>query len=59
MCFSSLEDTISLDNQVLIMVELAVPESDEKHDKTSLKLLQKKRTINPLTILSEIFTISA
>jgi hypothetical protein len=59
MCFSSLEDTISLDNQVLIMLRLAALKSEGKHDKTSLKLLQKKRTINPLTILSEIFTISA
>jgi hypothetical protein len=42
MRFSSLEDTISLDNQVLIILELVVPESEEKHKKTNLKLLQKK-----------------
>jgi hydrogenase maturation factor len=42
MRFSSLEDAIALDNQVLVMLGLVVPESDEKHEKTSLKLLQKK-----------------
>jgi hypothetical protein len=42
MRISGLEDTITPDNQVLIMLELVVPESEEKHEKTSLKLLQKK-----------------
>jgi hypothetical protein len=42
MRISGLEDAITPDNQVLIMLELVVPESEEKHKKTSLKLLQKK-----------------
>ena len=42
MRFSSLEDAIALDNQVLIMLELAVSKSEGKHKKTSLKLPKKK-----------------
>jgi hypothetical protein len=42
MLISSLEDTISLDNQVLIMLRLAALKSEGKHEKTSLKLPQKK-----------------
>jgi hypothetical protein len=59
MCFSCLEDAIIPDNQVLIMLELLAPKSEGKHKKTSLKLPKKKRTINPLNTLSEIFMISA
>jgi hypothetical protein len=36
-----------------------MPKSDQKHEKTKLKLLQKKKTINPLDILSKKLTISA
>jgi hypothetical protein len=42
MRISGLEGAITPDNQVLIILELVVPKSEGKHQKTSLKLPQKK-----------------
>jgi transposase-like protein len=42
-----------------LRVRVLMPKSEGKHNKTNLKLIQKKEAYLPLDILSNFFTISA